>query len=147
MRSKTTIATLFAAASIAVSGIAAAQDASIAGRWKTLDDKSGKAMTITEVYQAKNGTYAAKIVENLGLPATCADCSGKYKNQPTVGIVTLWNLKPIKGGYGGGNGYKPSEDREFKVKSVKVSADGKKLEVTGCVAAFLCRTAEWVRVN
>ena len=147
MRIKTTFATAIVAATLAMTGTVNAQDAGIVGRWKTLDDKTGKAMTITEVYQAKNGTYAAKIVENLGLPATCTECSGKYKDQPFVGIVTIWNLKPIDGGWGGGNGYKPSEDREFKVKRVKLSADGKKLEVTGCVAAFLCRTGEWVRAD
>ena len=116
------------------------------GKWKTLDDKTGKVMTITEVYLAKNGTLAAKIVENLGLPATCANCSGDYKGKPTVGLMTLWNLKDKKGVWSDGNGYKPSEDTTFKAKSVKVVDGGKKLEVTGCKAMF-CRTATWVRVN
>ena len=41
---------------------ASAQDAaSPIGKWKTLDDKSGKPMTITEVYMAKNGTLAARL--------------------------------------------------------------------------------------
>ena len=51
-------------ASVAFS--ASAQNAtSPLGKWKTLDDKTGKAMTITEVYMAKNGTMAAKIVEKV----------------------------------------------------------------------------------
>ena len=121
--------------------------ASPVGKWKTLDDKTGKAMTITEVYEAKNGTLAAKIVENLGLPATCSDCSGPHKGKPMVGIVTLWNLKANKDGtWGGGNGYKPSEDRSFTAKSVSLVEGGKKLEVKGCVA-FICRTATWERVD
>ncbi len=126
---------------------ASAQNAnSPLGKWKTLDDKTGKAMTVTEVYMTKNGTMAAKIVENLGLPATCAECSGEYKGKPTVGIVTLWNLKETNGVWGGGNGFKPSEDTKFKVKSIKVIDGGKKLEVTGCKSIF-CRTATWVRAN
>lgn len=120
--------------------------ASPIGKWKTLDDKTGKAMTITEVYEAKNGTLAAKITENLGMPATCADCSGEHKGKPTVGMVTLWNLKAGKDGSWSGNGYKPSEDREFKAKSVTLIDGGKKLEVKGCVS-IICRTATWVRVN
>lgn len=116
------------------------------GKWKTLDDKSGKAMTVTEVYMTKNGTMAAKIVENLGLPATCAECSGEYKGKPTVGMVTLWNLKEKNGVWGGGDGYKPSEDTKFKAKSIKLIDGGKKLEVTGCKAIF-CRTATWVRAS
>ncbi|QIL20417.1 DUF2147 domain-containing protein [Thermomonas sp. HDW16] len=117
------------------------------GKWKTLDDESGKAMTITEIYEAKNGTLAAKITENLGLPPNCNECSGQYKGKPFVGIVTLWNLKANKDGtWGGGNGYKPSDDRKFTAKSVKLVDGGNKLEVKGCVA-FFCKTATWVRAN
>lgn len=133
-------------ASIAFS--ASAQNASSPiGKWKTLDDETGKPMTITEVYEAKNGTLAAKITENLGLPATCSECSGQYKGKPFVGIVTLWNLKANKDGtWGGGNGYKPSDDRKFNAKSVKLTDGGNKLEVKGCVA-FICKTATWVRAH
>lgn len=124
----------------------AQNNASPLGKWKTLDDKTGKAMTVTEVYMAKNGTMAARIVENLGLPATCANCSGEHKGKPTVGMLTLWNLKEKNGVWGGGDGYKPSEDTKFKAKSIKLIDGGKKLEVTGCKAIF-CRTATWVRVS
>ena len=129
---------------LAASFTASAESSPI-GRWKTLDDKTGKPMTITEVYKTQNGTLAAKIVENLGLPPTCADCSGSYKGKPIVGIVTLWNLKQQDGGWAG-NGYKPSDDRKFNAKSVKLVDGGNKLEVKGCVA-FICKTATWVRVH
>ena len=132
-------------ASVAFSA-SAQNPASPIGKWKTLDDKSGKPMTITEVYATKNGTLAAKIVENLGLPATCADCSDEHKGKPMVGMLTLWNLKANKDGTWAGSGYKPSEDREFKAKSVKLIEGGKKLEVKGCVS-IICRTATWVRVS
>ena len=141
------IFTLLALPLLAVVSTASAQNAGIVGRWKTLDDKTGKPMTITEIYEAKNGSYAARIVENLGLPPNCNDCSGQYKGKPFVGIVTLWNLKPVDGGWGDGSGYKPSEDRHFKAKKVELTDGGRKLKVTGCVAGIICRTAEWDRVN
>ena len=137
----TLIALLLATASFAAS----AQESPL-GKWRTLDDKTGKPMTVTEVYMAKNGTMAAKIVENLGLPATCTSCSGEYRNKPVVGMVTLWNLKQKNGVWSDGSGYKPSEDTKFKAKSVKVIDGGNKLEVTGCKAVF-CRSATWVRVK
>lgn len=139
---------ILAAVLASVAFSASAQNAaSPIGKWKTLDDETGKAMTITEIYEAKNGTLAAKITENLGLPATCRECSGQYKDKPFVGIVTLWNLKANKDGtWGGGNGYKPSDDRKFTAKSVKLIDGGNKLEVKGCVA-FICKTATWVRVH
>ena len=133
-------------ASVAFSA-SAQNPASPVGKWKTLDDDTNKPMTITEVYTAKNGTLAAKIVENLGGPETCANCSGDYKGKPTVGMVTLWNLKANKDGtWGGGSGYKPSKDTSFKAKTVRLTDGGKKLEVTGCKSVF-CKTAVWVRVN
>jgi hypothetical protein len=55
-------------AAVAFSASAQNPATSPVGKWKTLDDKTGKAMTITEVYEAKNGTLAAKIVENLHDP-------------------------------------------------------------------------------
>ena len=79
--------------------------------------------------------------------ATCTECSGKYKDKPYVGIVTLWNLSPTSNGnWGNGNGYKPSEDRHFKVKSVELIDSGERVRVTGCVL-FICKKAEWVRVH
>ncbi|MFS8136823.1 MAG: DUF2147 domain-containing protein [Thermomonas sp.] len=135
-----------ALASIAFTASAQTHTSAI-GKWKTLDDKSGKPMTITEVYEAKNGTLAAKITENLGLPAVCDECSGANKGKPFVGIVTVWNMKANKDGtWGGGNGYKPSEDMNFTARSMKLIDGGNKMEIKGCKAIF-CKTATWVRVN
>lgn len=139
---------ILAAALASIACAASAQNPmSPIGKWKTLDDKTGKAMTVTEVYEAKNGTLAAKIVENLGLPATCEECSGANKGKSFVGIVTVWNMKANNDGtWGGGRGYKPSEDMNFSAKSMKLVDAGNKLELKGCKAIF-CRTATWVRAN
>ena len=34
----------------------------VLGKWKTFDDETGKAMSVTEVYRTKNGSIAAKVV-------------------------------------------------------------------------------------
>lgn len=131
---------------LAATFAASAQNSPV-GRWKTLDDETGKPMTIVEVYQAKNGTIAAKVVETLYAPnASCTKCSGKDKGKPIIGMPVLWNLKAIDGGWGEGNGFKPSTGDSFKAKSVKLIDGGGKLEVTGCKMMF-CRSANWVRVN
>ena len=138
---------LILAAALASLAFSASAQQSPIGKWKTLDDQTGKVMTVSEVYETKNGTLAAKIVEAVGVPATCTTCSGKNANKPMVGIVTLWDLKANKDGtWGGGKGYKPSEDRNFNAKSMKLVDGGKKLEVRGCVS-IICRNATWVRAN
>lgn len=139
--------TLFALSLLTVTFAASAQSSPI-GRWKTIDDESGKTMTITEVYQAKNGTLAAKVVEALDpKAATCSQCSGDKKGKPTAGMVVLWDLKPAGNAWGNGQGFKPSTGDSFKVKSMKLADNGKKLEITGCKMAFLCRTATWQRAE
>jgi uncharacterized protein (DUF2147 family) len=140
---------LFALALLSVSCTALAQSpTSPVGRWKTIDDETGKAMSITEVYATKNGTLAAKVVEALDpAAATCTECSGAKKNKPTAGMVVLWDLKPAGNAWGNGQGFKPSTGDSFKVKSVKLVDNGKKLEITGCKMSFLCRTATWHRAD
>ena len=119
----------------------------VLGKWKTFDDETGKAMSITEVYRTKNGGIAAKVVETLNKPnATCDKCDGKDKGKPIQGMLVFWDVQQEDGTWGGGRGFKPSTGDSFKAKSIKVVDGGKKLEVTGCKAIF-CRTATWVRVN
>lgn len=138
---------LLAALVLAAPLAATAADNSPIGRWKTLDDETGKVMTIAEVYTAQNGKLAAKIVEAVDpAAATCSKCGGAKKGKSTVGMPILWNLSPVDGGWGNGEGYKPSQDLNFKAKSVKLVDGGNKLEVTGCKFMF-CKTATWVRVR
>jgi len=145
---RTKLLSLLALSLLAASTLAFGQSAtSPLGRWKTLDDETGKAMTVVEVYTAKNGNLAAKIVENIAAPATCEKCSGKDKGKPIVGMPVLWDLKARPDGtWGDGRGFKPSTGDSFKAKSIKVIEGGRKLEVTGCKAIF-CRSATWVRAN
>lgn len=124
---------------------ASAQDSPL-GRWKTLDDETGKPMTVVEVYGAKGDTLAAKIVENIAAPANCDKCSGKDKGRSIIGMPILWSLKKIDGGWGGGKGFKPSTGDSFNAKSVKLIDGGNKLEVTGCKLMF-CKTATWERAS
>lgn len=134
---------------MAVFATASAQsDSSPIGRWKTFDDKTGQAMTITEVYEARNGKLAARVVETLNMPdAVCTKCTGEQKNKPIAGMPILWNLEKTEEGWGNGSGFKPSTGDSFKAKSIKLVDGGKKLEVTGCKMSVLCRTAQWTRVD
>lgn len=153
MRTKSTFAkfaaTLLVLPLLAASAALFAQSAdSPIGRWKTFDDETGKAMSITEVYEARNGKLAARVVETLDMPnAVCTRCTGEQKNKPVAGMAVLWNLEKTADGWGNGNGFKPSTGDSFKAKSVKLTNGGNTLEITGCKMAFLCRTARWTRVH
>ena len=118
----------------------------VIGKWKTFDDETGKAMSITEVYRTKNGAVAARVVESLNKPnATCDRCSGHRKGKPIAGMVVFWDLKNDNGSWGG-KGFKPSTGLSFTVKRVKLVDGGKKLEIVGC-KLMICRTVTWERVK
>ena len=135
----------FLATLLALPLAAQAQSDSPFGRWKTLDDETGKAMTIVEVYRAQNDTLAARIVENIAAPPTCTRCFGANKDRSIIGMNVLWGLRNNNGTWGGGNGLKPSTGDTFTARSLEVIDGGRRLKVTGCKARFLCRSAEWVR--
>ena len=127
--------------------LAAFAQTSPVGKWKTFDDETGKAMSLTEVYVAKDGTYAAKVLETLDRPnGTCDKCSGKDKGKPVAGMMVFWDVKKTSDGGEGGKGFKPSSGESFKVKTIKLTDGGNKLEVTGCKFVF-CRTGTWQRAE
>ncbi len=123
-----------------------AAQSSPVGRWKTFDDESGKAMSIVEIYEAKNGMLAGRVVETLDKPnALCGKCQGADKNKPIVGMNVLWDLKKTGNDWGGGKGFKPSTGDSFNAKNITVIDGGTKLKVTGCKMMF-CKHPTWTRV-
>ena len=118
----------------------------VLGKWKTFDEETGKAMSITEVYRTKTGSIAARVVETLNKPnAICDRCPGDRRGKPIAGMIVFWDLKRENGSWGG-KGFKPSTGLTFAVKRVRLVEGGRKLEITGCKYVF-CRTVRWERVK
>ncbi|QNP40351.1 DUF2147 domain-containing protein [Lysobacter solisilvae (ex Woo and Kim 2020)] len=131
----------------ALPGIAHAQQASPIGRWRTVDDETGKAKSVVEVYQARDGSYAGKVVEILdtsdGPNPLCNKCAGANRNKPIKGMVILWGLRPAGSGWDGGMVLDPERGKSYRSK-LQLREDGRKLGVSGCIA-FICRSQEWLR--
>ena len=121
---------------------------SAVGRWKTIDDATGKAKSIVEIYQAKDGRLAGKVVEILDLkdgpnPA-CDECKGANQGKPIKGMLILWGLRPDGAGkWSGGRVLDPENGKDYKAK-LELLDGGRKLGMSGCVA-FLCRQQAWLR--
>jgi len=138
--------TLIALLLLALPLAASAQNSPI-GRWKTIDDDTGKVKSIVEIKQAGNGTYMGSIVELLNRDGAahpvCDKCAGANKNKPIKGMTILWGLKGKGSAFEGGTILDPGKGKTYKSK-IKVMDGGKKLGVSGCVA-FICREQVWVR--
>lgn len=139
---RTFIALLLLALSLAAS----AQNSPV-GRWKTIDDATGKVKSIVEIKQAGNGTYTGNVVEIVhserGPNPVCDLCDGANKNKPIKGMTILWGLKGKGDAYEGGTILDPAKGKTYKSKA-KLMDGGKKLGVSGCVS-FICREQVWVR--
>ena len=143
MRNKL-LATLLALPLLGVSLSAAAADAT--GRWKTIDNETGKAKSIVEISRAANGTLNGRIVELLNPSKpnpVCDKCKDDRKGKPITGMEIIRNMKPEgANAWAGGTILKPDEGKVYKSKMELVEG-GKKLEVSGCIA-FICKSQTWI---
>lgn len=129
---------------LALLPMAAFAQSSPVGKWKTFDEETGKARSIVEVHEAKDGTLAGKVIETLYAPnPLCDKCSGANKNKPITGMTILWGLKKDGDGYSGGTVLKPSAGKTYKAKA-RLLDGGSKFEVSGCMA-FICKHQLWTR--
>ncbi|HVK50769.1 MAG TPA: DUF2147 domain-containing protein [Pseudoxanthomonas sp.] len=130
---------------LAASFGAAAADSAV-GRWKTIDDKTGKVKSIVEIYATTNGSLAGKVVEVLssdrGPNPVCDKCDGERKNKPVKGMVILWGQKADSATeWSGGTILDPANGKTYKSK-MTLQPGGQKLDVAGCIA-FFCRYQTW----
>ncbi|MEM8846471.1 MAG: DUF2147 domain-containing protein [Bacteroidota bacterium] len=121
----------------------------IFGKWKTIDDKTGIAKAIVEVYE-KNGLLNARIIQVLEKgreDAVCINCKGDLKNQPVKGMHIIKDFKNNGSDeYKGSNLLDPESGTTYRGKLWLDSDDTDKLRVRGYVA-FLYRTQTWHRLK
>lgn len=124
------------------------QSQSVIGKWKTIDDETGVAKSVVEVYE-KSGKIYGKIVDILRderKKDLCTECSGVNKNKPILGMVIINNLKKDGDEYGSGTILDPTSGKEYKCYITLESPD--KLKVRGYVGfSLMGRTQYWIRVK
>jgi uncharacterized protein (DUF2147 family) len=116
------------------------------GKWKTLDEKSGKVTAEVEIYE-QGGKLFGKIVsltepnDKQGKLKVCIACTGADKDKPIVGLVILRDLSADGDRYKGGTVLDPEDG---KVYSAEIwIADGK-LMVRG-YSGFFYKTRTWLK--
>ena len=122
-----------------------AQD--ILGQWKTIDDNTGDAKSIVEIYEEDGKIYGKIIaVTNPDVEfRTCNDCSGAHKDQPIVGLVFIEGLTKNGKVYDGGTILNPENGTTYRCR-LKLEDDSDTLQVRGYLA-FFYRTQYWKRVK
>jgi len=136
---------LIAAALVALAALAAGP--SIAGRWRTVDDKTGKPRGIVLIYE-QDGQFFGKIERSLDPKEAnqiCDQCKDERKNKPVTGMVILRHLKRNGDEYGGGDILDPDNGSVYRCKA-KLAEDGNKLVLRGFIGiSLLGRSQTWTR--
>ncbi|MFC0152311.1 DUF2147 domain-containing protein [Xanthomonas dyei] len=145
-----TFKTLMVALPLAAASLLAQAADSPVGRWKTIDDETGKPKSVVQIEQAANGTLSGKVVEilqsNNGPNPMCDKCDGALKGKPIKGMTILWGLKADGTAvWDGGSVLDPAKGKTYKAK-ITLTEGGKKLQMRGYVGIeALGRTQTWVR--
>jgi len=119
---------------------------SLVGKWKTVDDKSGKVESEVQLYE-EGGKLFGKIVglsepnDDKGKPKTCTKCTGADKNKPIVGLVILKNLSASGDRYKGGTILDPADGKIYKAE---LWVEDGKLKVRGYLGVFY-KTQTWLK--
>jgi uncharacterized protein (DUF2147 family) len=119
---------------------------SITGKWKTIDDETGKVKSIIELYEHEgkiNGRIQKLFLEPKDDPnPVCSKCSSNDKryNKPIIGMVVLENLVKKGNEYTDGTILDPQNGKTY---SCKVWLENGELKVRG-YWGFLYRTQTWI---
>ncbi len=132
-------------------GSAAADFDSPAGRWKTIDDDTGKAKSIV-VIQMENGRLAGRIEALLNSPKDhepriCERCEGELKDAPLLGLRFMWGFRPQSDEWIDGQILDPNNGKIYSSK-LRLTDGGRRLDVRGYVGLPLFgRSQIWERVE
>lgn len=125
-----------------------AQHHSVLGKWKTIDDQTGKPVSVVEIYEKQNKIYG-KVIEIFNPKAKiprCEQCEGEDKNKPIVGLVVIKGLVKDKDEYTHGKILDPKHGKLYKCSLSLESRD--RLKVRGFIGInLLGRTQIWERIK
>ena len=131
--------------SVAVSGFQAELLTPV-GRWRTVDDKTGKPKAIVQLYMEK-GRLFGRVESTLDPEAkkVCDKCKDERKNQPIVGMVIVRGLTAHGEEYSGGDILDPNNGSVYRCK-LRLQNKGQQISVRGYMGlSLLGRSQTWTR--
>jgi len=120
----------------------------VVGEWKTIDDDTGVAKSIVEVYKEDGKVFGKvkRILREDKRDVRCTECEGERKNEKVEGMVILRNLTKDDDEFTDGTITDPENGKTYDAKIWLNEDDPNTLMVRGYIS-FLYRTQEWKRVE
>jgi uncharacterized protein (DUF2147 family) len=120
----------------------------VVGKWKTIDDETGKPKSIVEIYE-KSGKYYGKIIDILNPESkhrVCENCTGEDKNKPILGMIIIKGLVKDGDDFNGGRIIDPKNGKSYKCNINLEDKD--KLKVRGYIGfSLIGRSQYWIRIK
>lgn len=127
--------------------VAAQGVATPVGRWKTIDDRSGKPRSVVRIFE-QGGRLFGRIEAGFDPrenERVCNLCSDERRDQPLRGLLILRNLVPDGEAWSGGDILDPDNGTVYRC-TVRLADGGRKLVVRGYVGVSLFgRSQTWER--
>lgn len=130
-------------------GTSAAISQTVVGKWKTVDDKTGKVRSIVEIRE-QNGEMYGKVIQ-LFRPSymeqnpKCYECEDDRKDQYIIGMDVIRNMKWNGSMYKGGNIIDPDDGTIYRCEMWLSPNNVNELQVRG-YWGIIYRTQTWYRV-
>ncbi len=125
-----------------------AQKKTVIGKWKSVDDQTGKQMGVVHIYE-EDGKIYGKVIEitkEQDRDKLCNNCLGEDKDQPILGLNVIRGLTKDGEEYSGGKILDPKHGKYYKCY-INLENENK-LKVRGYIGiSFFGRTQYWHRVK
>ena len=125
-----------------------AQHHNVLGHWKSIDDVTGKALAIIELYEKSGKIYGRvhDILDPKNKKRLCINCNGDDKNKPILGMTVIKGLVKDQEEYNSGKILDPKSGKLYKCYITLEEKD--KLKVRGFIGVSLFgRTQYWYRIK
>lgn len=127
-----------------IAGSADAQRNTIFGKWKTIDDDSGKARSIVEI-EKRDGKAYGTILELFREPdepqdPICVECTDHRKDKKVIGMEIITGMEKDGDEWEDGEILDPENGKTY---DCKIWVEDGNLKVRGYIS-FLYRTQTWL---
>lgn len=136
--------TLFSALTLCIGSLTFAQ---IEGKWKTIDDETGKPKSIVEIFKKSDGKYYGKVIQLLIKPTdpNCSSCKDDRKGKPILGMEVIRGLKKNQNDFDSGTITDPKTGKTYKCS---IKREENRLIVRGYLGISLIgRNQTWHKVE
>jgi len=125
----------------------------LAGLWQEYDDQTGKVEALIRVERTADGVYEGRIVKLMadvvgGENRVCSNCKGSLHDQPLLGMRILYGMaRKDSLTFEGGEIIDPDEGKVYRCR-MRLSEDGKTLDVTGYIGiSWFGQSETWRRAD